>query len=113
MREFCSPSSTVALPATRAFRPFPRPDAKGRSALTNESSRGHDGTKTNDATLPDLQKQRTAVTAQRETLFKGETLALLALAGFLHAFTTPKNEVFASPRPDRKGIARDRELIRI
>jgi len=101
-------------------------------------------TKTNDAALPDLQKQLTAVTAQREALFKGETLrgllltsygfsvfgvkgtevatvafgaaallALLSLAGFLHAFTTPKNEVFAAPERMRNGIAKERDLIRI
>ncbi len=102
-------------------------------------------TKTNDAALPALQKQLTAVTAQRELLFKGETLrgllltsygfsvfgvkgaevatvafgaaallALLSLAGFLNAFTTPKNEVFAAPeRTMRNGIAKDRDLIRI
>lgn len=101
-------------------------------------------TKTNDAALPELQKQLTAVTAQRELLFKGETLrgllltsygfsvfglkgqqvatvafgaaallALLSLAGFVHAFTTSKDEVFAAPPPSRRGIAKDRDLIRI
>jgi hypothetical protein len=84
-------------------------------------------TAANDPALPDLQKQLTAVTAQRETLFKGETLrgllltsfgfsvfgvkggqvatvayivaallALLALAGFVHALKTSKNEAFAA-----------------
>jgi hypothetical protein len=79
-----------------------------------------------DPTLPDLQKQLTALTAQRETLFKGETLrgllltsfgfsvfgvkggqvaavawgvaallALLSLAGFVHASRTSKREAFA------------------
>lgn len=101
-------------------------------------------TTTNDASLPDLQKQLTAVTAQREALFKGETLrgllltsygfsvfgvkgqqvadvafgaaallALLSLAGFVHAFTTSKDELFAAPQPIRQGIAKDRDLIRI
>ena len=76
----------------------------------------------NDPALPELQKQLTAITAQRETVFKGETLrgllltsygfsvfgvkgaqvatvtygaaallALLSIAGFVHAFTTPKD----------------------
>jgi hypothetical protein len=84
----------------------------------------------NDPALPDLQKQLTDITAQRETVFKGETLrgllltsfgfsvfgvkgeqvatvaylaaallALLALAGFVHAFRTPKDEAFAAPEP--------------
>lgn len=101
-------------------------------------------TKANDASLPDLQKQLTAVTAQREALFKGETLrgllltsygfsvfgvkgqqvatvafgasallALLSLAGFVHAFTTSKDELFAAPPSSRSGVAKDRELIRI
>jgi hypothetical protein len=82
----------------------------------------------NDPTLPDLQKQLTAITAQRETLFKGETLrgllltsfgfsvfgvkggqvatvayivaallAVLSVAGFVHAFKTPKDETLAAP----------------
>jgi hypothetical protein len=85
-------------------------------------------TAANDPALADLQKQLTAVTGQRETLFKGETLrgllltsfgfsvfgvkggqaatlaylvagllALLSLAGFAHAFKTPKTEAFAPP----------------
>ena len=84
----------------------------------------------NDPALPDLQKQLTDVTAQRETVFKGETLrgllltsygfsvfgvkgaqvatvayvaaallALLSIAGFAHAFKTPKDEAFAAPEP--------------
>ncbi|MCU1461118.1 MAG: hypothetical protein JWO37_1193 [Acidimicrobiales bacterium] len=88
-------------------------------------------TAANDPALPDLQKQLTAVTAQRETLFKDETLrgllltsfgfsvfgvkggqvatvayivaallALLSLAGFVHALKTSKNEAFAAvPQP--------------
>jgi hypothetical protein len=83
-----------------------------------------------DPKLADLQKQLTAVTAQRETLFKGETLrgllltsygfsvfgvkggqvalvafaasallALLSIAGFLHARRTPITEAFAAPAP--------------
>ena len=75
-----------------------------------------------------LQKQLTDITAQRETLFKGETLrgllltsfgfsvfgvkggqvatvayivaallALLSIAGFVHAFKTPKDETFPAP----------------
>jgi hypothetical protein len=97
--------------------------------------------KANDPALADLQKQLTDVTAQRETLFKGETLrgllltsfgfsvfgvkggqvatvaymvaallALLSIAGFVHAFRTPKDETFAAP--DRaSGKAEDRPLV--
>lgn len=84
--------------------------------------------KSNDPALPGLQKQLTAITAQRTTLFNGETLrgllltsygfsvfgvkggevatvayivaallALLSVAGFFHAFKTPKDETFAAP----------------
>jgi hypothetical protein len=80
------------------------------------------------ANVADLQKQLTEVTAQRETVFKGETLRgllltsygfsefgtkaeqaatvaysaaalmfLLALAGLIHAFVTPKTRAFAAP----------------
>ena len=82
----------------------------------------------NDPALPDLQKRLAAVTAQRESLFKGETLrgllltsygfsvsgvkgkhvatvaylaaallALLSIAGFVHAWTTPRDATFAAP----------------
>ncbi len=82
----------------------------------------------NDPGLADLEEQLTAVTAQRDTLFKGETLrgllltsfgfsvfgvkgeqvatvayivaallALLSIAGFVHAFKTPKDKAFAAP----------------
>jgi hypothetical protein len=95
-----------------------------QSALTAQVKAA---TAANDPALPDLQKQLTAVTAQRETLFKGETLrgllltsfgfsvfgvkggqvatvayivagllALLSLAGFVHALKTSKNEAFAA-----------------
>jgi hypothetical protein len=84
--------------------------------------------KTNDPKLADLQAQLAEVSAQRESLFKGETLrgllltsygfsefgrkagqaalvaylatalmALLALAGFAHAFRTPRSKAFAPP----------------
>ena len=84
--------------------------------------------KANDPALADLQKQLTTITAQRETLFKGETLrgllltsfgfsvfgvkgeqvatvaylvaallALLSIAGFVHALKTPKDKTFAAP----------------
>jgi hypothetical protein len=87
--------------------------------------------KANAANLPDLQKQLTEVTAQRETAFKGETLRgllltsygfsefgvkagqaatvayfaaalmfLLALAGLIHAYVTPKTRTFAAPEPE-------------
>jgi hypothetical protein len=92
-------------------------------------------TAAHDPTLPTLQKQATDlstqltnVTAQRETLFKGETLrgllltsygfsefgtkagqasvvvylaaallALLSIFGFIHAWMTPKENLFAAP----------------
>ncbi len=85
-----------------------------------------------DPQLPALQEQLTTITAQRDSLFKGETLrgllltsygfsvfgvkgeqvatvaflaagllALLAIAGFIHALRTRKDETFAPPeRPD-------------
>jgi hypothetical protein len=84
----------------------------------------------NDPALADLQKQLTEVNAQRETVFKGETLrgllltsygfsefgtkagqaatvaylaaallALLGIAGFVHAFATPRSKGFAVPEP--------------
>ena len=83
--------------------------------------------KANDPTQADLQSQLTAVSGQRETLFKGETLrgllltsygfsvlglkgaqaalvayigaallVLLSLAGFVHAFATPRTVPFAA-----------------
>ena len=91
-----------------------------------------------DPALPAMQKQLTDMTAQRETLFKGETLrgllltsfgfsvfgvkgeqaasvayiaaavlALLSIAGLIHAFKTPKDRAFAAPeqpksQPDTK-----------
>ena len=89
--------------------------------------------KSNDPGLADLQKQLTEVTAQRETVFKGETLrgllltsygfsefgvkagqaatvaylaagllALLGMAGFVHAFVTPKTKGFAVPEDETK-----------
>lgn len=92
-----------------------------------------------DPQLPVLQEQLTTITAQRDSLFKGETLrgllltsygfsvfgvkgeqvatvaflaagllALLAIAGFVHALRTPKDETFAPPeRPD--GVVPERE----
>jgi hypothetical protein len=88
-------------------------------------------TTANDPALPALEKQLADVTAQRETLFKGETLrgllltsfgfsvlgvkgeqvatvayivaallALLSIAGFVHALRTSKDEAFAAtPQP--------------
>jgi hypothetical protein len=89
-----------------------------------------DAQKNNPAAVPDLQKQLSDVTAQRETVFKGETLRglllttygfsefgtkagqaatvaylaaalmfLMALAGFVHAFLTPKTVPFAAVEP--------------
>jgi len=90
--------------------------------------------KTNDPNLAALEKQLADVTAQRETVFKGETLRgllltsygfsefgvkagqaalvsylaaglllLLAAAGFVHAFVTPKTVTFAAPEPTGSG----------
>ena len=84
--------------------------------------------KTDDPALADLQKQLATATADRETVFKGETLrgllltsfgfsefgvkaeqgalvgylaagllALLSIAGFVHAFVTPRTRTFAAP----------------
>jgi hypothetical protein len=106
-----------------------------QSALTAEVAAAQ---KANDPALPDLQKQLSAVTAQRETLFKGETLrgllltsfgfsvfgvkggqvatvaylvaallALLSIAGFVHALRTPGTEAFAvadRPRSRRRPL---------
>lgn len=96
-----------------------------QSALRDEVAAAEEA---NDPALPDLEEQLAAITAQRDSLFKGETLrgllltsygfsvfgvkggevatvayivaallALLSLAGFVHAFKTPKNESFAAP----------------
>ncbi|MDI1466038.1 hypothetical protein QEZ54_34190 [Catellatospora sp. KI3] len=91
--------------------------------------------KSNDPNLAELQQQLADVTAQRETVFKGETLrglllttygfsefgtkagqaalvaylaallmALLALAGFVHAWTTPRTAAFAPVEPARERV---------
>ena len=88
--------------------------------------------KNNDPNLADLQKQLATITAQRETLFKGETLrgllltsygfsvfgdkagqaalvaylaalllALLSIAGFVHALVVPKTTAFAAVEPTK------------
>lgn len=88
--------------------------------------------KNNDPELASLQKQLADVTAQRETVFKGETLrgllltsygfsefgtkadqgaivaylgggllALLSIAGFVHALVIPKEKLFAAPESAR------------
>jgi len=98
-------------------------------------------TDTNDPDLADLQTQLDDVTAQRETLFKGETLrgllltsfgfsvfgdkgdqvatvafsaaallALLSIAGFIHAGRTSKDEAFAPPA-HTNGHLSDKELV--
>ena len=100
-----------------------------------------DAQKANDPALADLQKQLADVTAQRETLFKGETLrgllltsfgfsvfgvkgaqvatvaylvaallALLSIAGFVHALRTPKDKTFAAPE-HANGQAADKPLV--
>jgi len=97
------------------------PQSELRAKVTTAQGSG-------DPALADLQKQLTAITAQRESLFKGETLrgllltsygfsvfgvkggqvasvaylvgallALLSLAGFVHAVRTPEDETFAAP----------------
>jgi hypothetical protein len=104
-------------------------------------------TKAGDPALKDLQDQLTAVTAQRETLFKGETLrgllltsfgfsvfgvkgeqvatvayivagllALLSMAGFVHALKTPKSKAFAAPQRLNGKVedaADDKLLVRV
>ena len=91
--------------------------------------------KTNDPNLASLQKQLADLTAQRTTVFQGETLrgllltsygfsvfgvkaaqgalvaflaaallALLSIAGFVHALVTPKTKAFAVPEPARSGV---------
>jgi hypothetical protein len=97
----------------------------------------------NDPALAGLQKDLVAVTAQRDSLFKGETLrgllltsfgfsvfgvkggqvatvayivaallALLSLAGFLHALQTSKDKTFGAPE-DVKGRTADKEFASI
>jgi len=99
------------------------PQSELRAKVTTAQGSG-------DPALADLQKQLTAITAQRESLFKGETLrgllltsygfsvfgekaaqaatvsylaalllALLGIAGLIHAFVTPKTRGFAVPDP--------------
>jgi len=99
-------------------------------------------TQANDPALTDLQKQLTDINAQRETVFKGETLrgllltsygfsvfgekaaqaatvsylaalllALLGIAGLIHAFVTPKTIAFAPP--ERETTRTDRELSKV
>jgi len=97
----------------------------------------------NDPALADLQEELTAITAQRDSLFRGETLrgllltsfgfsvfgvkgeqvatvafvvagllALLSIAGLVHAFRTPKDETFAAP--DHRDTKKDdKELISV
>jgi len=99
--------------------------------------------KANDPAVGDLNSQLTAVTTQRETLFKGETLrgllltsygfsvlglkggqaatvayigaallALLSIAGFVHAFITPKSVPFAAVE-DTEMWASSREPVTV
>jgi hypothetical protein len=96
----------------------------------------------NSPALAGLQTQLTEITAQRDSLFKGETLrgllltsygfsvfgvkgeqvasvayiaaallALLSLAGFVHAVRTPKDEAFAAPDPHVNGKVDDKQLL--
>src|SRR4051812_49158804 len=53
-------------------------------------------TAANDPALPDLQKQLTAVTGQRETLFKGETLRGLLLTSYGFSVFGVKGEQVAT-----------------
>jgi hypothetical protein len=97
--------------------------------------------KTNDPALPALQKQLAEISAQRDTVFKGETLRgllltsygfsefgrkasqaavvaylaaalllLLSIAGFVHAYRTPKSEPFAPPEGGRAQEDADRPV---
>ncbi len=96
-----------------------------------------------DPGLAGLQAELAAVSAQRETLFKGETLrgllltsfgfsvfgvkggqvatvayivagllALLSIAGFVHALRTSKDQAFAAPEPAKSGRA-DMKLVAV
>ena len=111
----------MAAAAGRTYADLGQPQSELRTQVAAAQAAG-------DPALPGLQKQLTDITAQRETLFKGETLrgllltsfgfsvfgvkgeqvasvaytiaallALLALAGFVHALRTPKDEAFAAP----------------
>src|SRR4029079_1426541 len=53
-------------------------------------------TASNDPALPDLQKQLTAITGQRETLFKGETLRGLLLTSYGFSVFGVKGEQVAT-----------------
>jgi hypothetical protein len=99
-----------------------------QTALRNQLTEAQKATPVDQAKVADLQKQLADVTAQRETVFKGETLRgllltsygfsefgakagqaavvaygaaglmfLLAIAGLVHAFVTPKTRGFAVP----------------
>jgi hypothetical protein len=99
-----------------------------QAALRTQLADAQKATPVDQAKVADLQKQLSDVTAQRETVFKGETLRgllltsygfsefgakagqaavvayigsgvmfLLAIAGLIHAFVTPKTRGFAVP----------------
>jgi hypothetical protein len=99
-----------------------------QTALRNQLAAAQKAVPVDQATVDNLTKQLADVTAQRETVFKGETLRgllltsygfsefgtkaaqaatvaylgagvmlLLALAGLVHAYTTPKTRGFAVP----------------
>jgi hypothetical protein len=99
-----------------------------QSALRNQLAEAQKATPVDQAKVDDLTKQLATVTAQRETVFKGETLRgllltsygfsefgakaaqaatvaylgagvmfLLAIAGLIHAYVTPKTRGFAVP----------------
>ena len=99
-----------------------------QTALRNQLAEAQKATPVDQAKVDDLQKQLNTVTAQRETVFKGETLRgllltsygfsefgakaaqaatvaylggaimfLLAIAGLIHAYVTPKTRGFAVP----------------
>jgi hypothetical protein len=128
----------IAKGQTYADLGAPQSDLKAKVAAA---------TKANDPALKGLQDQLTAVTAQRETLFKGETLrgllltsfgfsvfgvkgeqvatvayivagllALLSIAGLVHALRTPKSKAFAAPQRSNGKVedtADDRPLVRV
>ena len=109
-----------------------------QTALRNQLAEAQKATPVDQAKVDDLQKQLNTVTAQRETVFKGETLRgllltsygfsefgakaaqaatvaylggaimfLLAIAGLIHAYVTPKTRGFAVPDSVRESAKID------
>jgi hypothetical protein len=109
-----------------------------QTALRNQLTEAQKATPVDQAKVADLTKQLADVTAQRETVFKGETLRgllltsygfsefgakagqaavvaylgaglmfLLAIAGLMHAYVTPKTRGFAVPDSVREPVKID------